>query len=73
MPDGERFLRGARVPVLKIPGNFSRLRAKPAHLVGHLPANWPTSTGANSIEVSKMCVNVLHCLQNPCRLSRSGL
>jgi len=24
-------------PVLKIEGNFSRLRAKPAHFVGHLP------------------------------------
>ena len=33
----ERFFQGTRVPVLKIEGNFSGLRAKPAHLVGHLP------------------------------------
>ena len=27
------------VPMLKIEGNFSYLRAKPAHLVGHLPGH----------------------------------
>jgi hypothetical protein len=37
MLDGERFFQGTRVPMLKIGGNFSRLRAKLAHLVGHLP------------------------------------
>jgi hypothetical protein len=39
MPDEERFCPGTCVPVLKIGGNVSRLRAKPAHLVGHLPAS----------------------------------
>jgi hypothetical protein len=34
----EGFFQGTRVPVLTIEGNFSGLRAKPAHLVGHLPA-----------------------------------
>ncbi len=29
-------------PVLKIEGNFSRLRAKPAHLAGHLPPRSPS-------------------------------
>ena len=33
MRDGERFVQGTRVPMLKIGGNFSRLRAKLAHLV----------------------------------------
>jgi hypothetical protein len=28
---------GKFVPVLKIEGNFSHLRARPAHFVGHLP------------------------------------
>ncbi len=29
--------QGTHGPVLKIRGNFSRLRAKPAHIPGHLP------------------------------------
>src|SRR5262249_54121937 len=37
MPDEKRFCPGKFVPVLKIEGNVSRLRANPAHLVGHLP------------------------------------
>jgi hypothetical protein len=28
----ERFFQGTRIPVLKIEGNFSRLRAEPAHI-----------------------------------------
>jgi len=32
-------VQGKFVPVLKIRGKCSRLRAKPAHLVGHLPDN----------------------------------
>jgi len=37
MLDEERLVQETRVPVLKIEGNFSRLRARPAHFVGHLP------------------------------------
>jgi hypothetical protein len=36
-PPTERFLRYSLVVLLMIGGKCSRLRAKPAHLVGHLP------------------------------------
>ncbi len=36
MLDEERFVQETRVPVLKIEGNFSRLRARPAHLVNKM-------------------------------------
>jgi hypothetical protein len=36
-PDEERFFQKTWIPVLKIEGKCSRLRAKPAHFVSHLP------------------------------------
>ncbi len=42
IPDGEQFSQETRVPVLTLEGKCLRRRAKPAHLVRHLPAppNW---------------------------------
>src|SRR5690348_6998126 len=37
MPDEKRYCPGKFAPLLKIQGNFSHLRANPAHLVGHVP------------------------------------
>jgi len=36
-PDEERFFQETCVPVLKIEGKYSRLRAKAAHFPGYLP------------------------------------
>jgi hypothetical protein len=37
IPDGEQFAQETRVPVLTLEGKCLRRRAKPAHLVRHLP------------------------------------
>src|SRR5713226_10587787 len=57
MLDEERLVQETRVPVLKIEGNFSRLRARPAHFVGHLPITerrllFPSSCTRTSVRVS---------------------
>jgi putative transposase len=39
-PDEERFFQKTWIPALNIRGKCSRLRAKPAHFVSHLPAGW---------------------------------
>src|SRR5215469_3068685 len=40
IPDRERFYKQTMVVLLRIEGKCSHLRAKPAHLVSHLPSTW---------------------------------
>src|SRR2546429_8872731 len=42
------FFPGSFVPVLMIEGKFLRFRAKPAHLVGHLPDGGQREQGAQN-------------------------
>jgi hypothetical protein len=53
IPDEERFFPGTFVLVLVFEGKRSLLRAKPAYLVGHLPAE----AARNLLESSELAAN----------------
>ena len=55
---------GTFTPVLKIEGKCSRLRAKPAHFVGHLPILHKSARPREAVWLHKGAPEILRCAQD---------